>query len=286
MIQGEIKDTVKRDNSKFVGFTKVEVAAINPTKSEINKLLGKEDSDNDKEIEYLSEDNEGNKKLRMSFWLRSEKLDRFFVYSFNLIDKVRMNKAGDKHQYVNSVCDSSWADSPENLPDFFTSFIEEGESVGEKKVKEAIMGEADLCSLVRVWLGRLNWKNPKTEVMIDTKTLFKENYKELRSQIDGNYCTPFVALLGVRTDESDPNKNYQQVYGKFLQEGFMESIEKNDFSNSYISKNFNKFMNEASGQYGFDCYFEQTAAVPYDSERDIAAAELTKAETAPTSAKY
>lgn len=285
MIQGNTKVENTSTIKKYTGFTNVRVAAINPTRLQVNKMLGKEDSDTDKDIEYLSEDQEGNAKLRVSFWLHSEKLDKYFVHSINLINKDRLNKAGDKHQYVNSVCDSSWAENVESLPDFFTSFIKDGSNLGEKTVREAKVGEADLLQTIKSWLGRLNFKEPNTSVILDLKKLFKEDLSELRDQIDGTYATEFTALLGVKTDESDPNKTYQQVYGKFLPKGFMDNIERQDFSSAYVSKVWNKFMEEVRGDYGFDAYFEAEAAKEYDPALDLASSENTRVSE-PSSAKY
>ena len=76
--------------TKYVGLTTIEVRAINPTRSELNKLLGKEDGEDDKEISYLSEDQEGNRRLRLVFWMYDPKLDKYFPYQFNLTEKERL----------------------------------------------------------------------------------------------------------------------------------------------------------------------------------------------------
>ena len=63
----------------------------------------------------------------------------------------------------------------------------------------------------------------------DPALLLKEDYSELRALIDSEYDSPFVALLGVKTDENDTTKQYQEVYGKaFLPHGLIWCI-KNDF---------------------------------------------------------
>ena len=218
----------------FVGFTSVRVVAINPSREELNKLLQKPDSEDDKPIEYLSQDQEGNDRLRLSFWLFDEQRGKYFVHSFNLTNKERTNKDKDKVQIVNSTCSTTWVPFIEGTTDADKSFIptwfkaftdKEKNEIGTKKWRKALTGEEELANLMRAWLGRLNWNDVDTEVQVDTSKLFKEKYQELRGLIDGDYDTPFVVLLGVRTDENDSTKKYQQVYGNsFLPNSFMKII--------------------------------------------------------------
>ena len=155
MVKGNQANTVSKQ-AKYIGFTKVQLKAVNPTRSELNKLLGKEDSDDDKEIVYLSQDNDGNDRVRLSFWLYDESLDNYFIHSFNLTDKVRLSKDGVKTQYVNNTCITAWSDVDENLPDWFTSFLDRSkQELGPKEYRKALLGEEELVILLRSWLGRM-----------------------------------------------------------------------------------------------------------------------------------
>ncbi len=281
----------------FVGFASVRVVAINPTREELNKLLGKEDNDNDKPLEYLSQDQEGNDRLRLTFWLHDEQRDKYFVHSFNLTNRERTNKDKDKVQIINSTCSTTWvpyvAGTTEAdksfVPAWFKSFTDkEKNEIGKKKWRKALSGEEELANLMRAWLGRLNWMDVDTEVQVDTEKLFKENYKELRGLIDGDYDTPFVALLGVRTDENDSTKKYQQVYGKsFLPNSFMKNISKGmSFTNDYQKKVWKRFEEEVNGEYGFDSYFELGTLTEYDETKDIAGAPTARVVPEPTSSEY
>lgn len=292
MIKGNQRETTEFKNQLYTGFTVVTVKAVNPTKSELNKLLGKEDSDEDKPIEYLGEDKEGNKRIRLVFWLHDEKLDKLFPYSFNLVQKERTNKDGNKNQYINSVCMTSWADEEANLQDWFTKFLDkQKEEIGTKTFRKALVGEEELGTLLRAWLGRLNWNDAGTTVEVDTSKLFDEDYSELKSQIDGDLDTPFVILLGVRTDENDTEKQYQQVYGKqFLPYGFMPYINKGfKFPTDYSKKVWNKFEADVTGEYGFNCFHELEPLKEYDRENDPAVGGVSKAAAEPvtaTNSKY
>lgn len=272
---------------KYVGLTGVEVRAVNPTRSELNKLLGKEDGEDDKEIVYTSEDQEGNKRVRLTFWLYDAKLDKYFPYSFNLTDKERLNKNGDKNQYINQSGMTAWADTEDNLLPWFTTFKDkQGNELGTKEYRKALLGEEELGTLLRFWLGRLDFYDPETHVLIDAGNLLNEDYNELRSLIDSNFDTPFIAVAGVKTDENDVDKQYQQIYGKaFLPISFMSYIQKGNFPTEYTKKTWARFEEDVTGPYGFSSYFELVPITEYDKNKDIAASATTVGAT-PTNAKY
>lgn len=300
--QREQKEFVKE---LFVGFTTVKVVAVNPSRKELNQLLGKEESPEDKDIVYLGNDQEGNDRLRLAFWLEDVKTGKLFVYSFNLTNKERKNKEGDKVQLVNSTCTTSWApyikkgetitDKVDEsvIQDWFVNFTDKEKNVlGPKKWRKALAGEEELVVLIRGWLGRLNFMDVDTEVMVDTKKLFKENYKELRELIslDENgefskegFDTPFVPLLGVRTDEDDSTKKYQQIWNKaFLPAGFMKYINNgNKFPTDYAKKVWKKFKDEVEDKdYGFDGFTKLVPLEPYNEAEDIASTDNTGEEVA------
>lgn len=306
--QREQKEFVKE---LFVGFTTVKVVAVNPNRAELNKLLSKEDSPEDKEIVYTGTDQEGNDRLRIAVWLKDDKNEKLFVHSFNLTNKERKNKDGDKVQLVNQTCTTSWAPYLKKgdaitekvdesvIQDWFLNFTtKDKEVLGPKKYRKALAGEEELATLLRSWLGRLDFMDPDTEVMVDTKKLFKENYKELRELIsldpDGVFTTegidtPFVILTGVRTDEDDNTKKYQQVWSKgFLPAGFMKYINNgNKFPTEYAKKIWDKFSKEVTGEYGFDGYTELVPLTPYDETKDISGGKKTAQEApAPQTSDY
>lgn len=297
-----VKGKQKQEQSEFkkelfVGFTSVRVVAINPSREEINKLLGKEGSEDDKPLEYLTQDQEGNERLRLTFWLHDEQRKKYFVHSFNLTNKERTNKDKDKVQIINSTCSTTWVPyvgasneaDKSFIPGWFKSFTDkEKNEIGKKKWRKALSGEEELANLMRAWLGRLNWNDVDTEVQVDCEKLFKEKYQELRGLINGDYDTPFVVLLGVRTDENDSTKKYQQVYGKsFLPNSFMKNINKEmKGSNDYVKKIWKRFEDEVMGDYGFDAYFELVPLTEYDETKDIAGAPTARVTPEPTSSEY
>lgn len=290
MIKGTQKTDTLTEKKFYTGFTSVRVAAINPTRAELNKLLDKESGENEKEFVYSDTDKEGNDRTRLTFWLKDENMEnKYWIYSFFLTNKTRTSKDGLKTQYINNVCTTSWVDVPENLDDWFTKFLDKDKNeVGVKEYREALSGEDELAILLRSWLGRMTWSDPETSVFLDVKALIKEDFTEIRSLIESDYDSSFVVLLGVRTDENDPSKQYQQIYGKaFLPGGFINYINKGmKFPTPYSQKAWAKFEKDVEGEYGFKSYFELVPIKEYNKEDDVAAAGSTLADSTPTNKKY
>ncbi len=307
------KQKVQKEFTKelFVGLTAVKVVAVNPSRAELNTLVGREPSPDDTEITYLGTDNEGNDRVRLAFWLQDVNSGKLFVHSFNLTNKDRKNKDGDKCQLVNSTCSTTWApfkkkgDSVTDkvdeslIQDWFLNFTDKEKNIlGPKKWKKAQAGEEELAILLRSWLGRLDFMDIETEVMVDTKKLFKEDYKELRELIsigdegelgEDGIDTPFVVLLGVRTDENDSTKKYQQIWSKgFLPVGFMKYVNNgNKFPTDYAKKVWKKFSEEATGEYGFDCDTRLSPIQEYNEADFIAGGDkIGKEATESTTSDY
>lgn len=288
MVQGNVKKE-QDSKAKFVGFTSVSVASINPTRSKLNSLLGLDSKEEETEIDYLSTDKDGNERVRLSFWLHSSKLNKYFNYSFSITNKVRKSKDEIKTQYVSNVATTCWSDTRENLPDWFLNFTnKEKLSIGEKKIREALIGEEELCSLLRAWLDRLDYNDPSTSVFPDLSKLFKGDFSELQNLIGSNFESPFIVLLGVKTDDNDTSKQYQQVYGKsFLPNSFMSYINNGlKFTTEYSKKLWSKFVGDCEGEYGFKSYFELTPAKEYDPEEDPNVSGMNSVDVTPTNAGY
>jgi hypothetical protein len=299
-IQGKQRE--EKERQLFTGFTVVRVAAINPTKEDLDKMLGRGADNEGKEPVYLSKDDDGNDKSRMAVWMYDEKNDKYFVYSFTLTNKERRNKDNTKVQLINSTCTTYWCplktdeqgqvtSEPDEalLPDWFTHFTDKDtkEPKGQKSWRKAVSGEEELGTLIRAWLGRLSFYDADTEILIDTKLLFKGNVKELTSQIDGEFDTPFCILLGVRTDEAEPSKKYQAVYGKsFLPQGFIKYINNGmTFPTDASKKMWDRFEKEVNGEYGFKAFKKLEAFGVYNAAEDIAGGDGTMVPE-PTSSEY
>jgi len=287
-----IKGKSSQELSKFIGLAEVQVKAVNPTRKQINEILEIDDKEDDKEVEYLSEDQDGNKRVRLSFWLREVKTGRYFVQNIFILDKESVSKAGNK-QYVNSTCDTFFCDSEENLPLWFTHFtVKDDETndykvIGKKDYRLALVGESELCSLLKVWLGNIrSWRDPSTYVSVDVKRLLRSDFSELREIIGSGYDTSFTVLLGVRTDTDDPTKQYQEIYKRmYLPKGFLTYIEKGKFPNDYNKNLWKKFEEEVTGERGFRAHFELVPMKRYDPSEDPAL-QGSQVQNIETDSKY
>lgn len=271
----EQKDFV---NTKYVGLFEAEVVAINPNVEEFNEILGIELKEDSKATEYLGESKEGNTYLRLNFWLKNTKTDEIFSSpaSFFLEDKDRENKDGTKKQYINTIGVCTWADDPNNLPNWFK----------ERDYRVAHVGEEELYEFLRMWLGDLNYRDAETVLSIEWKKLMKGNVKDLKDQIDGEYSVHVGALGTVVTREKDGEvKEYQGVYNKaFLPAYAIKNFRLIDYSDPNILANVRaketrdlkaheKFVVKVTGEYGCADVFVLKDLEEYDPSKFIVSSD-------------
>jgi len=264
------------DSKKRVGLFEANVIAINPTIEEFKDKLGIELKEDSKAADYLGTSQDGNKTLRVDIWLEEVKSKDKFKAVFFLEFKERENKDGSKKQYINSVGSCSWADDENNLPKWFT----------ERDVRVAHIGEEDLYSFLRTWLGNLDYRDAETTLQLDWSKLMKGNVKDLRDQINGEWCTNVVALATVKTVEKDGDiKEYQGVYNKgFLPAYTLKQFRLVDFSSSTILKGLRekkskdlkpheRFVLNVTGEYGCKEFYTFKDLAEYNADDNLVASD-------------
>jgi hypothetical protein len=262
--------------SKKVGLFEANVIAINPTIEEFKDKLGIELKEDSKAADYLGTSQDGNKTLRVDIWLEEVKSKDKFKAVFFLENKERENKDGSKKQYINSVGSCSWADDENNLPKWFT----------ERDVRVAYMGEEDLYNFMRTWLGNLDYRDAETTLQLDWSKLMKGNVKDLRDQINGEWCTNVIALATVKTVEKDGDiKEYQGVYNKgFLPAYTLKQFRLVDFSSSTILKGLRekkskdlkpheRFVLNVTGEYGCKEFYTFKDLAEYNADDNLVASD-------------
>lgn len=146
-IGGKKRETTQFTESiKRVGLFEAKVVAINPDAEEYKDILGVELKEDSKSAEYLSENQDGDTKLRVDVWLEDVKNSEKFKVSFFLEDKERVNKDGSKTQYIDNIGTCTWADDPNNIPEWFS----------KREYRKAYVGEEDFYNFLRTWLGELD----------------------------------------------------------------------------------------------------------------------------------
>lgn len=254
----------KRENTgsgeyvKSVGLFEARVIAINPNAEEYKEKLGIELKEDSKAIEYLGDSKDGNTYLRLDFWLEEVKNEKKFKVSFFLEDKERENKDGTKKQYINEVGSCSWADDPNNLPEWFS----------KREYRVAYVGEEELYDFMKVWLGDLDFRDADTVLQLEWKKLMRGNVKDIKDQINGEYSVNIVALSTIVSKERDGEiKEYEVVYNKaFLPVYALKQFRLIDYDSPKVLsdlqskkpkdlKAHERFVLKVSGEYGCKDFF-------------------------------
>jgi hypothetical protein len=266
----------QREYAKKVGLFEASVIAINPTMEEYKDVLGMELKEDSKAIEYLGKSQDGNTTLRVDFWLEEVKNKDKFKVTFFLENKERTNKDETKKQYINNIGTCSWADDVNNLPSWFSN----------RDYRVAFAGEEDLYNFVKTWLGNLDYRDAETTLQLEWKTLMKGNLKDLKSQIDGEYCTTVIALATIKSVvKDDESKEYQSVYNKaFLASYNLKQFRLVDYNNPTILSNVRskkskdlkpheRFVLNVTGEYGCKDFYVFKDLKEYNSEDNLVASD-------------
>jgi hypothetical protein len=295
-IEGKKKEIKEFSNfPKFVGLFESRAVAINPDAEEYEKLMGYAPKEDSKQFEYLGESKEGNILLRMDIWLEETKIRNIdveengelvnkpvnvkFKVTYFLEDKEKENKDNTRKQYINSVGVCSWADDPNNLPDWFK----------ERDYRIANVGEEQLYNFVRKWLGNLDYRSAETTLDIDTnwKKFKRGNVSPLVGEINGEWCTNIVPMATISVSEKDGHPvEYQRVYNDaFMSPYSLKFFRTIDFSDQATIdrlkakkprelKDHEKFvLNITDSLYGSKDYFVLKDMELYDSSKNIVASD-------------
>jgi len=248
----EITKQKERESfSKKVGIGEWKVLAFNPTRKELNQLLGRPDAEDDKEIDYVGENADGKKALRLTVWVQDVKSGYKTSQTFFLEDVDAKSKSG-KLQFINAVGKSTFKDSEANLDDWFKKAL---------TYRVAKRGEADLMEFVRNWMINVELNVDKggsrNNILLDMNKLFKGNVKELNDLIRSEYDGTIVSVAMIKTKggaEGEPVKYYQSLYTrKFLPGYCMKYFD--GTAKGAMPKYVQEFIDSLEGEYGPKDYF-------------------------------
>ena len=277
---GGIKRESAGQETKFgkkVGLFEANVIAINPTNEEYKDVLGIELGEDSKATNYLGETKDGNTYLRVDVWLQEVKKKENFKVSFFLEDRERENRDQTKKQYINSVGMTSWADDENNLFDWFKE---------NREYRVAFIGEEDLYDFLRTWLGQLDYRHADTTLTLDWPKLMRGNVKDLKDQVDGEWCNTIVAMATVVTKERDGETvEYQGVYNKAFLSGYtMRQFRLVDYTDQKIVNQLKarkprelrpheRFVVKVTGEYGCKDYYQLKEVEDYNPENNLVASD-------------
>lgn len=279
MIQGDKRERqALPEISKKVGLFEARVVAINPTTEEFKEVLDIELPEDSKLTEYLGTSRDGNTFLRVDIWLEEVKKKDKFKVTFFLEDKERENKDGTKKQYINNIGRCAWADDPNNLAEWFA----------KRDHRVAFVGEEELYEFLRTWLGELDYSKESTVLQLEWKKLMKGNLKDLKSQVDGAYCTNVAALATITVKQKDgENKEYQSIYNKaFLPAYYLKNFRLINYNDPTVQsglrakkskdlKPHERFVVNVTGEYGCKDYYTLRDLQEYNPDDNLVASDKT-----------
>jgi len=281
-IQGKKREV--KDFGKKCGLFIGNVVAVNPNEEEYKEILGMTLQEGSKATEYLGESKDGNTTLRVNFWVEETKSKTKYPVTFFLENKTKENKEHTKKQYINAVGSCSWADDPNNLPTWFKA----------RDYREAFIGEEELYNFMRTWLGTLDFRDAETTFQMEWKKFMKGNVSEIKAQIGGEFCVPFVSLATVKTvtkEGIDETKEFQGVFNKaFLPEYALKNFRLVDYSKPEIQaqlkarkssdlKPHERFVVTVCGEFGCRDAFSLKDIHDYDPSQFIQASNKAIVET-------
>lgn len=274
---------VKKESSaelkfgKKVGLFQANIIAVNPTIEEYSTILNIELPAESKATEYLGTSRDGNTYLRLDIWLQEVKNQENFKVSFFLEDLERENRDKTKKQYINSVGMTAWAADENDLWEWFTK---------ERDYRVAYIGEEELYDFMRTWLSKLDYRQSATVLQLDWTKLMRGNVKDLKDQIDGEWCSSVVALATIVVRERDgETKEYQGIYNKgFLSEYAIKQFRLVDYTNQRTLNNLRnkkprelkpheRFVVQVTGEYGCKDYYILKELEDYNSGDNLVASD-------------
>jgi hypothetical protein len=225
--------------SKKVGLAEWKVLRFNPTRHELNQILGKEGSEDDKEIDYSGQ---------VKAWLQDVNSGFKTPATFFIEDEDSVSQNG-KTQYVNAVGKSSYSDSEGNLKDWFKKAM---------TYRVAKKGEAELMEFVRNWLQDIQLNvdkgGNKNNILLDMAKLFAGDVRELNDLVHSEFAGTTTALACVRTKTTpDGIKQYQNVFNKKFLPGYC--IKYFTGSGKTTPQFVEEFKAEVSGEHGCKDFF-------------------------------
>ena len=212
---------------RYIGVAPVRVLAVNPTKSEQEKLYN---TTLDKDPEYVGNVNVNGKdvqNVRISFVVRTDEekcgIDMTTNVTFFLQNAPRMGAQSGKYQIIDKYGRTAWA-TEEDIKAKQIPVYSNGKPANiDADYRQAYVGEEELTNFIKNYLNIPNvqkyvdgeWKlvdNPsECEARLDKiADYFKGNFAELKSIISLQPNNKIKVMFGVRTSED--GKEYQAVY--------------------------------------------------------------------------
>jgi len=282
----KVNKSTNSEKTLYVGTGLVTPLIFNPSRSELDKVLGIErdaDYEEKPEFEYVKDDatikvkrkgEDGEefedeitcKKLTITAWVQENKTEEIFPINFTLYDVDDVSSTG-KTKYVTQHGKSTYVDSESNLPDWFKF------TPGKKKMplsyRIAKKGEASFLEFLAKWTNISPFDIESSLFPENPKKFWNGDMKELNNLIADFGDSSVMAQFGVRTkdveqeDGSTETKEYQTISTKaFASSKYMK------FFRNYASKNFDGLLKDGDNKNFLS--FDTKAKIGDDSMYELA----------------
>lgn len=266
----------------YVGIGEVKVLKFNPTRAELDELLGitrDENAEVKPEFEYVKEnveliqkDKDGNEtgsitttQLNVTAWVKEEKTQQIFPVNFTLYRTEDMSSTG-KYKFVNQHGKSIYCDSEENLSEYFTNTP--GKIKQPLTYKKAYRGEASLLEFLACWTNINPFDCTSSLFVEDNKRFWNGDMKELNSLLidfanNTVMCNFYIKTREIANEDGGvETKEYTRISTKgFCSGNFMNHFRqyaKNNFAHLHSKAKvgsqsmyaLNKFIEDIYGDYG------------------------------------
>ena len=137
-------------------------------------------------------------------------------------------------------------------------------------------------------MGNLDYRDAETTLQLEWKKLMKGNVKDLKDQIDGEWCTNVVALATIKTViKDDETKEYQAVYNRgFLPAYAIKQFRLIDYNKPEVLsglktkkskdlKPHERFVINVTGEYGCRDFYTFKDLKEYNAEDNLVASDKT-----------
>lgn len=262
----------------LVGVGEVVILGFSPSRKKLNEILNytPEEGKEQEEMVYLNDnyelklkDSEGNEtgsvncnQVFIDVWVEEVITKNKYKIRFGIVQHDKISKSG-KTQYTNQLGQTTWVDDENNLPEFFTHFVNKdkkdpnNKTTSPKTYRKALIGEENLYEFLSKWLN-INKFDNECDIMLDNRKLMKADFSELNSLVADNSNSTVMCAFTVKTKEvtdketgNTEMKEYQSVNNKFFAPGKCMK-----FWNNYEKQNFEGLNKKVKGLYDLAVFYE------------------------------
>lgn len=235
------KETKETNFSRYIGVAPVQVLAINPAKSELDKIYGR---DMKEPVYFKTIDTNNGEKLNMAtvtFIVKPDfdktGIDTTLQVNFNLFEDYRTNADNTKIEVIDEYGRTAWVTKTQ-LDNKEIPTYSNGPAKISRNYRPVLRGEEALLDFIKCWLGIPNidiynantgtWTvnaNPKDceAYFSNPKAFFKGDFSEVKAITSSNLVK---VLFGVQHSND----------GKLYQTAFTEKFAKNNAGTNAIER--------------------------------------------------